>query len=65
MASSNLLWDRLGDLEEDESFHVMTRLFALYEEILERDSDNREAQHFFNNLENALDYCRQCNLNRR
>jgi len=65
MASSNVLWDRLGDLEEDEAFHVMTRLFAIYEELLEGDSDNREAQHFFTNLENALDFCRQCNLNRR
>ncbi len=59
------MWERLGDLKDGESSQVVTRLFSTYERILEKDPDNTEALRFFKNLENAVDFCQQCNLNRR
>lgn len=59
------LWEALGSLEEEESQHLLTRLFAFYEDQLERDIDVDEALKFFRNLDTVLTQVTECNLNRR
>lgn len=43
----NDIWEDLGALSEDELFHVITKLFALYEDALKREPEHAEARHFF------------------
>lgn len=59
------LWEALGSLEEEESQLLLTRLFAFYEDQLERDVDADEALKFFRNLDMVLTQVTECNLNRR
>ncbi len=65
MVSSGDIWESLGNLKEDESTHVLTRLYSTYEAVLRTDPGNKESLHFFQHLENAITYCVECNLNRR
>jgi len=65
MRSPNDLWEALGCIDEEESHHVLTRLFAMYEQIVASEPDNKEALKFFQNLDNALTLTEECNLNRR
>ena len=65
MKSSNDLWEELGSLAEDELFHVVTKLFATYEEELKRQPDSVEVANFFKHLDNAITLTTQCNSNRR
>lgn len=41
------LWEDIGSLSEDELLHVMTKLFALYENELEKAPYNTESLNFF------------------
>ncbi len=59
------IWEKLGDLAENELFHVITKLFAVYEKRLEIDPNDLESLGFFNNLENVVNETSQCNSNRR
>ena len=61
----NDLWEKLGSLEQDQPGHVLSRLYVIYEQILAAEPSNKEARQFMQNLENAIDFCVQCNLNRR
>lgn len=65
MSTSGDLWERIGSLDDDEPTQVLTRLFSTYDAILDQEPENREAVRFFSHLENAINFCRQCNLNRR
>lgn len=65
MSISDAIWDKLGDLPENEALYVLTKLFATYESLRENDPDNKEIYNFFKNLDNAIDQTTQCNLNRR
>lgn len=65
MKSSNDLWEDLGSLPDEELPHVMTKLFATYEEKLKRNPKDEEALLFFRNLDKALQETSLCNLNRR
>lgn len=65
MVDPNDLWESLGSLSNDETVHVLTRLYSTYEVILKSDPKNKEALQFFQNLANAIDFCVECNLNRR
>jgi len=65
MKSSNDLWEDIGSLGEDELFHVVTKLFAMYEEQLKRQPESEEARFFFEKLESALTQTAECNGNRR
>ena len=65
MRSQSELWEALGDVEEEETGHVLTRLFVSYEAMLTNDKENEEAQRFFRKLDNALAQTEECNLNRR
>ncbi|WP_136796126.1 MULTISPECIES: hypothetical protein [Desulfosediminicola] len=59
------LWESLGSLDEFEAMQVLTRLFSIYEGLLENDPENPEQLKFFKNLEQALGVVQECNLNRR
>lgn len=65
MRNPNDLWEALGSVPEEELVHVLTKLFTVYEQLLQVDPESREAQLFFRNLGNALEATEQCNLNRR
>ena len=65
MNLSDGIWDKLGELEEDEALHVLTKLFATYEAQYQNNPNDNQANAFFNNLNNAIEQTAQCNLNRR
>ena len=65
MRNSNQLWEAIGDVDEEETGHVLTRLFTMYEQLLANDSKNKEGLNFFRNLDTALTQTTGCNLNRR
>jgi hypothetical protein len=65
MSSSNEAWEHLGELAEEDAVHVLTRLFALYEEQEQRTPNDQATSLFFRNLISALGQTTQCNLNRR
>lgn len=65
MRSINDLWGDIGELSEDETLHVITKLFAVYEAELQVDPDNKDALKFFHNLENVIIQTCECNSNRR
>ena len=46
MKSANDIWGELGDLPEDEVMHVMTKLFATYEDQLQKDPKSEAALSF-------------------
>lgn len=65
MRSTIDLWSDIGELSEDETLHVITRLFAVYEAELQNDPGNEAALRFFRNLENVVTQTCECNSNRR
>jgi hypothetical protein len=65
MKTPNDIWDDIGSLSEDEMFHVMTKLFALYENQYEKNPDDIECSNFFRNLDNVISQTSQCHSNRR
>ena len=65
MRSPNDLWEAIGLLGEDEVPHVLTKLFFMYDAMLERNPGDRNAQLFFRNLDSAITQSTTCNLNRR
>jgi hypothetical protein len=65
MRSPNDLWEALGDVNQEEAHHVLTRLFDMYEQLLKIDPQHKEALLFFRNLDNAIVMTDECNLNRR
>lgn len=65
MINTNDLWEKLGDIGEDDIPHVLTKLFTLYEEVLERKPDDEAAATFFKHLSQVLTQVNECNLNRR
>lgn len=65
MKSPNDIWSDLGELPDEEVIHLMTKLFAIYEEKLKNYPEDREALNFFKNLDSSLSQTSQCNLNRR
>jgi hypothetical protein len=65
MTATNDLWEALGEVEEDDAPHVLTKLFTIYEERLSRKPDDEATQLFFKHLGQALEQVNECNLNRR
>ena len=55
--TANDLWDALGEIPEEEAIHVLTKLFATYEQQLQNDPQSQEVHHFFQKLQNALQKC--------
>jgi len=58
------MWEKLGELDGEESTNLLTFLFTQYEAELEHRKSNR-AQHFFALLGNGIEHVCSCNLNRR
>ncbi|MEN8200127.1 MAG: hypothetical protein ABFR63_08645 [Thermodesulfobacteriota bacterium] len=55
----------MGELEADDVPHVLTKLFTIYEERLDRSPDDEATLLFFKHLRQALEQVNECNLNRR
>ena len=47
MRSSNDLWEAVGSLAEDETTHVLTKLFTMYEELLAKILKMNKPYSFF------------------
>jgi len=65
MKSPKDIWGELGELPGEEAMHVLTKLFAVYEERLKLNSGDQQARQFLINLDNAITLTSGCNLNRR
>jgi len=65
MRNPNDLWEVIGSLADDETTHVITRLFTIYEEMLAKNPGDEQALLFFRNLDTAVSQSTICNLNRR
>ncbi len=65
MKALNDIWEELGELPDEEVMHVLTKLFALYEDRLKKNPADQDALVFFRNLDNVIGLTSQCNLNRR
>lgn len=65
MKSPNDIWEALGDIDDEEAQHVLSKLFVMYEELVTRNGESQETDRFFQNLDNAIELSRECNLNRR
>ncbi|NOR09858.1 MAG: hypothetical protein GQ541_00025 [Desulfovibrionaceae bacterium] len=59
------IWEDIGSLSDDEMFHVITKLFDIYDNELKQNPANSEALNFFKNLDNVISQTSQCNSNRR
>jgi hypothetical protein len=59
MKSPNDIWADLGELPDEEVIHMMTKLFAIYEDKLKNKPEDREALNFFKNLENSINQTSQ------
>lgn len=65
MKTPDDIWDDLGSLSEDELFHVLTKLHAVYEAQLKQNPGDEEARNFFQHLDNSITQTAECNSNRR
>jgi len=65
MKDPNDLWEMIGFLAEDETTHLISRLFTKYEELYKKNPQDVNALLFFRNLDTALSQTTICNLNRR
>lgn len=65
MRNTNDLWEALGAVDPEETSHVLTKLFVVYEQLLANNPQDKEALLFFRNLDTALSQTTECNLNRR
>lgn len=65
MRSPNDLWEAIGEISEEETHHLLTKLFDMYEKKLGIDPGDSEAKSFFKYLDTALSQILECNLNRR
>lgn len=59
------LWERLGELENDQALQVLTQLFARYENNLQLNPQDPESSVFFRHLAAILEQIQTCNVNRR
>lgn len=65
MKTADDIWEDIGSLSEDEMFHVITKLFDIYDTQLKQNPDNSDALNFFKNLGNVISQTSECNFNRR
>ncbi len=65
MKNTDDIWEDIGSLSDDEMFHVITKLFDIYDNELKQIPTNSEALNFFKNLDNVISQTSQCNSNRR
>jgi hypothetical protein len=65
MTTSNDVWEQLGELNEEDAVHTLSRLFVMYEELQQSHPVDEAAALFFRNLSTAISLASECNLNRR
>ena len=65
MTTSGDVWAELGELNDEDAVHTLSRLFVMYEEQQQRNPDDEAAALFFRNLSTAISLASECNLNRR
>ncbi len=65
MKAPDDIWEEIGSLTEEELFHVITKLYAMYEDMLKKDPSSQEAMQFFKNMDIVITQTAQCNFNRR
>lgn len=65
MRTANELWEEIGSLADDETMHVITKLFSMYEDLYKKNPQDENALLFFRNLDTAISQSTICNLNRR
>ena len=65
MRTINDMWGELGELSEDETLHLVTKLFAVYAAELQQNPEDEGVQKFFRNLDSIISQTRECNSNRR
>ena len=59
-------WESLGTLVDEEPFHVLSRLYEMYDNDMKKyGADHESSQLFFKRLSQAIELCRTCNMNRR
>jgi hypothetical protein len=59
------LWEKLGELENDQALQVLTQLFARYENNVQLNPQDPESSAFFRHLAAILEQIQTCNVNRR
>lgn len=59
------LWERLGALEDDQPFQVLTQLFTRFEARRNSDPADPAANIFFEHLATVIGQVQSCNINRR
>jgi len=59
------LWERLGALEDDQAFQVLTQLFSRFETRRNNNPADPASTLFFDNLASVIDQVQSCNINRR
>jgi hypothetical protein len=65
MRTQNEIWEALGQIDDEEALHVLTKLFAMYEHLATQEGETKEISRFFLQLDKAIELTRECNLNRR
>lgn len=65
MTEANEVWNRLGDIEEQQALHVLHLLFEQYEQKMKNGVDADEARKFFDSLGRAIEGACSCNASRR
>ncbi len=65
MTTSGDVWEQLGDLNDEDAIHTLSRLFVMYEELQQASPEDAAAALFFRNLSTAINQASECNLNRR
>lgn len=65
MTTSGDVWEQLGELNEEDAVHTLSRLFVLYEKLQQTSPGDEAATLFFKNLSTAIKPASECNLNRR
>ena len=54
MKALNDIWEELGELPDEEVMHVLTKLFALYEDRLKKNPADQDALVFFRNYPESV-----------
>ena len=65
MRTQNEIWEALAEIDDEEAIHVLTKLFAMYEQLATQEGETKEISRFFLQLDKAIELTRECNLNRR
>ena len=60
MKATNNIWGELEDLPDEEVMHVLTKLFALYEDRLKKNTADQDGLVFFRNFPESVSRPQGC-----